>query len=357
MPSEHERMSIASVRVLRLATGTALSLWFSQAVDWQLSFIAPVFTLVVLSLPLPAPRLAGGIKFVLVLLIAVYGGFLLLPFLLNQRWVGILLLTLAMFHSFYYSARGGNVLVGTFATVGIALAAAVGTVSVDLTLVLAAGLGAGAVVGIVFVWIAHAIFPDSMAAPLGGTPNAPPAPVKPDLYAARRNALRSLVIVMPILFWFLLSSASASYVPVLIKVASMGQQAEADQTKAVGKSLLISTAIGGIAAIIAWQVLSVMPSLLMYTLLIALTGLIMGPRIFQGPAMHPTAATWSYGYLTMIIILAPAVADAINGNSAGLAFWSRLSMFFYATIYGIGAVIVFDAFWPQEKPAIRSAAQ
>ena len=43
-------MTIASVRILRLALGTALSLWFSQAVGWQMSFIAPVFTLLVLGL-------------------------------------------------------------------------------------------------------------------------------------------------------------------------------------------------------------------------------------------------------------------------------------------------------------------
>ena len=47
-------MSIASVRVLRLALGTALSMWFSQIVNWPMSFIAPVFTMLFLGLPIPA---------------------------------------------------------------------------------------------------------------------------------------------------------------------------------------------------------------------------------------------------------------------------------------------------------------
>ena len=46
---------LAARRILRLALGTALSLWFSQAINWPLSFIAPVLTLMILSLPLPAP--------------------------------------------------------------------------------------------------------------------------------------------------------------------------------------------------------------------------------------------------------------------------------------------------------------
>jgi hypothetical protein len=146
--------------------------------------------------------------------------------------------------------------------------------------------------------------------------------------------------------WLLLSSASASYLAVMIKVASMGQQASTDQTRQVGKSLLLSTLIGGIGAIIGWEVLSVWPSLLMYTLLIGLAGLIIGPRIFAGPSMHPAGAVWSYGYLTMIIILAPAVLDSQGGGSADVAFWSRMMMFFWATLYGIGAVTLFDALWP-----------
>jgi hypothetical protein len=350
-------MDIASVRILRMAFGTALSLWFSQAVGWQMSFVAPIFTMLVLSLPFPAPGLKSGIKFVLALLISVYAGLALLPLLLNQRWVGILLLTLAVFYSFYYTARGGNAVVGTFATVGIGLATAVGTVSIDGALAVVGGLGITAVCGILFVWIAHAILPDSMAAPVSepgtATPPTPPTPPKPDLAAARRSAFRSLAIVMPVLLWFLLSSASASYLAVMIKVASMGQQAEADQTKQVGKSLLVSTIIGGIGAIIGWQVLSMWPSLLMYTLLLALAGLVMGRKIFAGRGMHPAAGTWSYGYLTMVIILAPAVLDGTSGSAADAAFWSRLSMFFYATIYGIVAVSVFDAFWPRKESEIK----
>ena len=96
-------MSIASVRILRLALGTALSLWFSQAVGWQMSFVAPVFTLLVLALPLPVLKLKQGIAFIAVLAAALYSGMLLLPMLLEQPAVGLLLLTLALFWSFYFT--------------------------------------------------------------------------------------------------------------------------------------------------------------------------------------------------------------------------------------------------------------
>ena len=305
MPSESEAvadgMDIASVRILRMALGTSLSMWFSQLVGWPMSFVAAVFTMFMLALPIPALKLKSAVGFVLVLTICAYGGLALLPFILNQRMVGIGLLTIALFHSFYYTARGGSPIIGAFATVGLAIATSVGTVSIDAVLGVVNGLVLGAISGIAFLWVGHAVLPDSLARPGSvQAAAAKPEKQKPDLDAARRSAWRSLLIVMPVILWFLLSSASASYAAVLIKVSSMGQQAGLDQTRQAGKSLLASTAIGGIAAIIAWQVLSLWPSLTMYVLLIGLGGLVMGPRIFAGLGMHPQGTTWSYGYLTML---------------------------------------------------------
>ena len=349
--ADARRMSIASVRILRMALGTALSMLFSQIVNWPMSFVAPVLTMFILSLPLPVLKLDSGIKFILVFVVAIHAGLVFLPFMLNQRMVGILLLGLALYHSFYYTARGGSQVVGAFATVGLALVTSVGTVSVDAVLALLGGLSTGAVFGVLFVWVAHAILPDSLAR--AGPVQAPGVQAKaqkPDLAVARRSAWRSMLIVMPVILWFLLSSASASYAAFMIKVASMGQQAGVDQSRQAGKSLLISTVIGGIGAIVAWQALSIWPSLLMYVLLIGLGGLIMGPKIFAGRGLQPAGATWSYGYLTMIVVLAPAVLDGQTGASADAAFWSRLQMFIWATIYGTGAVFVFDALW-RRKPA------
>jgi hypothetical protein len=130
----------------------------------------------------------------------------------------------------------------------------------------------------------------------------------------------------------------------MIKVASMGQQASLDHTRDAAKSLLVSTLLGGLAAIIAWQLLSIYTSVLLYSLLVTLCGLIFGPRIFKGPGMHPAGATWSYAYLTMIVVLAPAVLDGQTGDSANAAFWGRLLMFMGASLYGVVAVYVFDLF-------------
>ena len=338
-------MEIAHLRILRLAAGTGLSLWVSQAVGWDLSFIAPVMTLFILALPLPALKLKQGIMFLAAMTLSMYASLLLLPWLLDYAMVGLLLLVLSLYWSFYFTAKGGSPVLGTFITVGIALSTAVGSVSVDATLMLMHGLIMNAVIGIVFVWIAHALLPDSMAGGFPG-PGKPQDGAKPELAEARWSAFRSLVIVFPIAFWFMLSGASTSYVPVMIKVASMGQQATNEGARLAGRSLIMSTIFGGIGAIVGWNILRIVPTLSIYALLVVLAGLIFGRKIFQDKGLHAEAGTWSYAYLTMIVILAPAVMDTASGSSADMAFWSRLLMFALATLYGVAAVYVVDAFRP-----------
>ena len=350
-------MDIASVRILRMACATATCMFVSQVGNWPMSFIAPVFTMFILALPLPALKVASAIKFILVFVLSIYAALLLLPVIVHYNFAGLLLVALALFLSFYYTARGGSPILGAFTTIGITLVTAVGSVSIDAVLGLIGGLNIGIVVGILFVWGGHALLPDSLAPPAKPAPAAAtPATTKPDDAIARKSAFRSLLIVLPILVWFLLSSASTSYVVVMIKVASMGQQVSLDHTRQAAKSLLISTILGGAAAIIGWQILSIHTSLLLYTLLIALCGLVFGPRIFKGPGMHPAGATWSYAYLTMIVILAPAVLDGQSGSSADAAFWSRLLMLVGASLYGVLAVFIFDHFTnsPEKAPASES---
>ena len=208
----------------------------------------------------------------------------------------------------------------------------------------AKGLTFCGVWGMGFIWLAHALVPDPPAPRAASRPSGPAAP---DLETAHLRALRSMLIVLPVAVFMLFSSASTSYIVVMIKVATMGQQANLDSSQAAGRSMLASTILGGIGAIVAWQILSIWPSLLIYTLVVALFALWVGPRIFRGAGMHPKGAMWSYAYLTMIVVLAPAVTDGIGSDGASSAFYARLFLFVVVAVYGSTAVTVFDAFWPR----------
>jgi len=342
----------AARRILRLALGTALCLFFSQAIAWPLSFIAPALTLMILGLPLPAPRFKQGIVFVIALLAPIVAGLALLPFLQSAPAVGILLVALGLFYSFYYTARGGSPVLGNFMTIGLTLVVTIGSVNSTVLTLLIKTLALNVVAGLAFVWIAHALLPDPPRAQNAGQ-GRPPVREQPDLAEARRSALRSLLIVLPIALVFMFISGSPAYTVVMIKVASLGQQATTDKSKQMGRSLIASTFWGGAAAVAAWYLLRAWPSLAFYTLLTALAALLFGRRIFQGPALHPQAQEWSYALLTLMVIIGPAVLDTPNSSGAGAAFWNRLFLFVVIALYSSAAVAVFDAFWPGKKRPVE----
>lgn len=349
------RHPAAARRILRLALGTTLCLLFSQLFAWPLSFIAPVLTLTILATPLPPLGFRKGVGAVIAMLAPMLiGGAVLLPFLEHMRAAGILLVALGLFYTFYFTARGGAPVLGTFMTIGLTVIVTVGSVSPELLMLLIQSLGIGAAVGIAFTWLAHALLPDLPPDPALAGMKKPPPP-KPDPAQAGRKALRSLVIVLPVAVTFLFMSGSPAFTVVMIKVATMGQQASVDDSRQMGRSLLESTLWGGLGAIIAWNLMALWPSLVMYCLLVALAGLIYGRRIFAGPLVHPKFQTYSYAFLTMLVILAPAVLDGMGSSGAGGAFWSRLGLFILIAVYGTASVWVFDTLWP-ERAEMQGAA-
>ena len=114
-------MDMASRRIIRMAVGTAFGMWVSQAIAWPMAFAAPLLAFVFLSLPLPRPTIKMSIGFILVLAVSSFAGVLLLPFLQYARLVGIGLFTLALFHTFYFTTKGGSAALGTFMTLGLTL--------------------------------------------------------------------------------------------------------------------------------------------------------------------------------------------------------------------------------------------
>ncbi|HEY5776958.1 MAG TPA: DUF2955 domain-containing protein [Xanthomonadales bacterium] len=341
-----EMHPLAARRTLRLAFVTGFALWLSQTMNWSVSFLTPVLLSMLLAIPLPGLRLKKAVIFLLALLIPLWlTSWFLLPFLTHQPLVGMLLLIAACFWCFYYSASGGSPIMGAFMTMGLAIVTMVGSDSIDAVLAINQAVTLNAVIAIGMLWLVYALFPDKTP---GGVPAAPAKPEPPSRQEALRSAWRSTAIVLPIIVFFLFYSGSSAYLAVMIKVSSMGQQAENDKTKAAGKSLLMSTLIGGIGAVIMWNVMSIWPSLVNLVLLVIFAGLVMGRRIFQGQGMAANADMWSYAFMTMLVIILPAVMDGISGDAAGAKFFDRIAMLGWATLYAVTAVTVFDSFWHRQ---------
>ena len=224
----------------------------------------------------------------------------------------------------------------------------VGVLNVQAAVDLCWSLTKSAAVAVVFMWVAHAFFPDP---PQPAAAHPAPAEPLPELSAARLLAARSTLVVMGVMTW-LLAISEPGYLAVALKSASMGQQASTASARVTARSLIASTVIGGAVALLIWLVLKVWPNLLMYTLLVLLAGLVMGRRVFAGPAFAPDGQTWSYAYVTVLIILGPAVLD--GGDGAGERFADRIFRFLLASVYAVSAVWLIDGLFRRRLGPARA---
>jgi len=331
-----EARTLAEQRILRLAVGTSVTLFVSQALGWNQGYIAAVLAASLLAVPMPAPGLKTGLTFLVVLTSVLVLGLLMVPMLETMALAGLLLLILLFFHLFLFGARGGSAVLVTLAITGLAVVPVVGVLSQAAAIGVIQGLLKSGILAVAMLWIAHALFPDPPLAAPDGPPAPPP---RSAIDTPVSLAARSTLVTVPVIVW-LLATGATSAIAVAIKVASMGQQAGAEASRQAGRALLLSTLIGGLAAIVIWLVLRVWPSLLLYSLSVLLCGLLLGPRMCAGPALAAGGQVWSYGYVTMLIIIGPVVMD--SGDAAGARFFDRLLLFLFATLYSVATVWFFD---------------
>ncbi|WJK12102.1 DUF2955 domain-containing protein [Pseudomonas fluorescens] len=322
MPTER---SVPAQRALRLACGTALCTAASYGLALPLSFLSPVLAVLLLaSMPRPLP-----VKMALVLtLIAAFTtslGLLLVPLLRYYPVCGVLLIGVGLFLVFTYGLRGGNVLIMTFLVIGMTMISAAGFASFELAMAVIGALVKGLLLAVIIVGLSHVLFPEP-----ANSPAPPPAPALP-AEDVPRVALRATLIVLPTFLLVLIDPAS--YLPIILKAVSLGQQSTTTRTHHAGRELLGSTLLGGLLAVLFWCALSLFVHLWMFFLWMLLFGLFVARKLYR---LHPTQLTpgfWLNTLITMIILLGQSVEDSAAGKDVYTAFAVRMGLFILVTLY------------------------
>jgi hypothetical protein len=312
-------------RALRLATGTALCLAVSFGLALPIPFLAPVLALLFLaSLNQPLP-IKAGVALALVAMLTTGIGLVLTPLLRYYPVSGLLVIGLGLFVVFRFGLRGGNNLIATFLVIGLTMIPAAGTASFDLALLVIGALVKGLLLAVIVVTVSHGLFPEPA--------NAAPAPVAPTLPAQEvdRVALRATLIVVPA---FLLALVDpASYLPIILKAVSLGQQSSTTTARNAGRELLGSTLLAGLLAILFWCALSLFVHLWMFFLWMLLFGLVLARKLY---ALSPTRFSpgfWLNTLITLIILLGQSVQDSAAGKDVYTAAAVRMGLFILVTLY------------------------
>ena len=323
MPTER---SIPAQRALRLAFGTALCTAASYALALPLAFISPVLAVLLLaSMPKPLP-FKGALVLALVAGLTTSIGLLLVPLLRYAPVSGVLLIGLGLFVVFRFGLRGGNPLLVTFLVIGMTMISAAGFAEFDLAMAVIGALVKGLLLAVAVVGVSHALFPEQPDSPAPPKPPAMPADEVPWV------ALRATLIVLPT--FMLALSDPASYLPIILKAVSLGQQSSTTHTRHAGRELLGSTLLAGVLAVLLWCGLSLFVHLWMFFLWMLLFGLWLGRRFYRLSPTRFSPGFWLNTLVTMIILLGQSVQDSAAGKDVYTAFAVRMGLFILVALYG-----------------------
>ncbi len=327
-----------SIRVLRYAVGVTLSAALAYAVNWPLSFLLPVLVAFMLSLPVPMPSLATGLRNMLHTLMAFGLGLVFALFLLRFPFVFILMFALVMFQLYYYLNRGGSLWLTVMGVLALLLLAMLGNsheglaVGVSLYFIWTGWLTMG------MVWLAYLLVPDPQNAVL---PRA--SGFKPGYSAGAADAaFRSTVVILPLAILFFTLDL-VSYMLVMIFSALFILKPELAAGKQAGMNSLISTLLGGAFAWVFYWLIVAVPEYYFYVVLMFLTALFFGINVFSE---RPTAKYYNSALIALLILVNGSMGE---GAAFTEKFIMRVILITLAVGYIVTALKVLDRFWPAEQ--------
>jgi hypothetical protein len=314
-------------RVVRYAFGATLGMAVAMGFAWDLSFVVPLLALMLLASPAPRPSLAKGLAFVATIAVACFAGLWVIKYLLSYTWVFFPVLGLLLVGVFLAKARGASPFLITWLLIALLVLPMVAVQSPGLAFVIVRGLVLGAAVTLLVVWTAHVLVPDPpLPGPGGAKPPAPPTPPG----EAGRLALTQTVVVLPILVLFHLFEWTGG-VLVLIFVALLSMQPGFASNFKGGQALLVGNALGGVAAIGMFGLLTVVPEFAFLVLLTLLAGLFFGSRLMSD---RPTAPLFGMAYSTLLLVI--GMTTSTTGDAKAKVY-QRLFQIGLAVVYVVVA--------------------
>lgn len=323
----HDLIAAAHLQtMLRFATGITLSFVVCEYMEWTPAFLAPLLVaLLITSLP-ASPPLKVGIALVVVMAAAAYTALLISTLLHNVPAILVGVIGVIVFLTLGVLAHRRAQLPATLMLICIATIPVIGMLAPAYADKLPRALVRGMAVAIVTIWCVYAVWPKVL-------PNSA-RPVLPPIDFPVRAALAGTIILLPVILVYLLFGW-ADALPVLISIVLLVTNFDPKEGATQGVFRSVSVVIGGLVGLVAFLLLSILPSLTVLALITFVIGLGFAPRIEQGGAKGAVALL---AFNTCMVIFGSAIASP--DDSTGI-WMTRLFQFTLAGLFAVAMMILF----------------
>lgn len=320
-------------RALRLTLGVGLAVALSASIAWSLAFVAPVFAakfLVERAEPTwgTARELLFGVLVTVAIAFAVSFGPIHYPL------VFLPLLALVMLWAYFLFSDPRWNFFASMLIIAALLLPYLGLLHPGIALELGIGLAFSGVVAVLVFTLMHLLIPEEKAQ---SNPSAD-AEELPDGDTRTDEAVRALVIAFPVVCFFFLAQITDALLT-MIFIAVLSLQASGAKSVKVSLFLLVTNGVGGVVAVLIYQLLVVMPYLGFYVALAMLVTIVLASYLYADPDKAPLYA----GILSTVLVLVGSTASSMDKEVVS-NFYLRLLQ-----IAMVGAYMVFISYFLESR--------
>lgn len=293
-------------RIMRFTIGVGLAVFLAALINWQLAFVAPVFTAKFL---VDKPNLHRETIYELLLaLIATMGLGLLLSGGITQYPIVLLIAVgLMMAWGYYLFTDPKWNLFATILLIAVLMLPFMAINNPAISVVLASGLAISGAVSVAIFALVHIYLPEPESEFAGYA--APPIGKEQRWHAS----FRAMLISFPVVCFFFIFQISEALLTMMF-VALLSLMITSEKSVKLSAFLIISNGIGGILAISAFSILAIVPSIFFYTAFIALLAVVIGKKIYTVPEKAPIFAT---AFSTLLVLIGSTLMSSgdIDSNT------------------------------------------
>ncbi|MFZ3501612.1 DUF2955 domain-containing protein [Vibrio harveyi] len=293
-------------RILRFTIGVGLAVFLAAWINWQLAFVAPVFTAKFL---VDKPNLHRETIYELLLaLIATMGLGLLLSGGITQYPIVLLIAVgLMMAWGYYLFTDPKWNLFATILLIAVLMLPFMAINNPAISVVLASGLAISGAVSVAIFALVHIYLPEPDSEFAGYA--APPIGKEQRWHAS----FRAMLISFPVVCFFFVFQISEALLTMMF-VALLSLMITSEKSVKLSAFLIISNGIGGILAILAFSILAIVPSIFFYTAFISLLAVLIGKKIYTVPEKAPIFAT---AFSTLLVLIGSTLMSSgdIDSNT------------------------------------------
>lgn len=318
----------------RIALAAASGFTLGHLLGWDFPFLPSLIAVQLLSAG-PALDLKRAVGFVILMALGCGISLFISLAFVDRPLALIVIVGLLLFLEFLAVARGRAAAAIFLITTSFVPLMALS--SIDLAYGLVHDLVVGSILALLLVFLVHAVFPAR-----GGMEQTAPKVVQEG--APVIVALANAGVVMSLFVYFMGSGTPTSIIVIMVTAITILQQSSiAGRGAAFG--LVVGNIAGGVAATVAYLLVSLLPNATFLFLVVLFFGLVFGARIAEGDKMAPV---YTVGAATFLVVLGLGLSP-LPQDSATL-FLSRVVTVIIASLYTIGVASVLRALLARYQP-------